>query len=165
MTSYRRNRIAGGNLFLHDSNFRAQNYFGFGICPGLSAGGLADYTRKAPLRIGGIVLFTDHLHCMWTLPHEDSNYPIRWAMIKVLFTKCYLQGNEVIQPSSNSRLKKGKASVWQRRYWEHTIRDEQDYNRHVDYIHYNPVKHGLVTAPIDWQYSTLRNLSQTVPIR
>jgi putative transposase len=96
------------------------------------------------------VVLPDHLHCIWQLPPGDDDYPARWRLIKSHFSRSLEPGER----RSESRLRKGERGIWQRRYWEHLIRDEQDYARHVDYIHYNPVKHGLVASAKDWPYST-----------
>ncbi len=93
---------------------------------------------------------SDHLHAMWTLPEGDANYPIRWSLIKAGFSRC-IPKDERRNPS---RISKGERGIWQRRYWEHMIRDEDDYNKHMNYIHFNPVKHGLVKGVKDWPHST-----------
>ena len=85
------------------------------------------------------------------MPLGDADYPIRWSLIKAGFSRC-LAVSERISPSRETRRERG---IWQRRYWEHQIRDEADLARHVDYIHYNPVKHGFVVRPVDWPHSTL----------
>ena len=108
--------------------------------------------KKHPFVIDAMVVLPDHLHCIWTLPREDADFPIRWRLIKSFFTRnC---GAEYRQKISDARQRKKEQAVWQRRYWEHTIKDEHDFMRHVEYIHYNPVKHGLVNAPGDWAYSS-----------
>lgn len=99
-------------------------------------------------------LMPDHLHCIWQLPPEDNNYSVRWALIKSLFSKKYAAGGGAGLPPSVSRQKKGETGIWQRRFWEHRIRDEKDFWNHVHYIHYNPVKHGFVDRMEDWPYST-----------
>src|SRR2546423_15617184 len=96
------------------------------------------------------VVFPEHLHCLWRLPPGDYAFPMRWCLIKAYFTRMLPRG----EASSVSRQRKGERGIWQRRYWEHVIRDEQDYQRHLDYIHYNPVKHGYVQAAKDWPYSS-----------
>jgi putative transposase len=97
-----------------------------------------------------VVILPEHLHCIWQLPPGDDNYCTRWRLIKSYFSRRQEPGER----RSESRLRQGERGIWQRRYWEHRIRDEQDYARHVDYIHYNPVKHGLVARVQDWPYST-----------
>ena len=105
-------------------------------------------------RIDAIVVLPDHLHCIWTLPPDDADFATRWRLIKTWFTKhC---SSELRDGTNPVRVRKGEQAVWQRRYWEHIIRDEEDFRGHVDYIHYNPVKHGYVKSPVDWQYSSFR---------
>jgi putative transposase len=99
------------------------------------------------------VLLPDHMHSIWRLPRGDTDYYLRWALIKKGFTKGAKTWFDL--PAANpSRKKHRESTVWQRRFWEHIIRDEGDFSAHCDYIHYNPVKHGLVEAPKDWQHST-----------
>ena len=100
--------------------------------------------------IDAMVILPDHLHALWTLPVGDCDYPTRWMLIKTGFSRQIPKGER----RSASRQAKGERGIWQRRYWEHLIRDEQDFARHVDYIHYNPVKHGYVKRVADWPYST-----------
>lgn len=110
--------------------------------------------RKAhPFEIKAWVLLPDHLHCIWELPDGDVNYSMRWGLIKKGFTK-RIKGAVGAAHPTESRLRHREATIWQRRFWEHNIRDERDYRIHCDYIHYNPVKHGLVSAPVGWEYST-----------
>ena len=119
-------------------------------------------TRSSmPFNIDAWVLMPDHLHCIWTLPQGDIDYSKRWGQIKATYTKRV--GNILVnieQPLSQSRLKHRERNVWQRRFWEHQIRDERDYKMHCDYIHFNPVKHGLVSAPKDWAYSTFKGFEE-----
>jgi len=103
-----------------------------------------------PTVMDAVVVLPDHLHCIWQLPPGDDGYATRWRLIKSHFSRLLEPGER----RSASRLRKGERGIWQRRYWEHTIRDERDYARHVDYIHYNPVKHGLVELVSQWPYST-----------
>jgi putative transposase len=102
-----------------------------------------------PFRIVAICLLPDHLHCLWTLPEDDWDYSTRWKMIKATFSRLGAAGE-----ITGSKIKKGEVGVWQRRFWEHVIRDSEDLNRHTDYIHYNPVKHGLVRSVRDWPWSS-----------
>ncbi|WP_439503312.1 REP-associated tyrosine transposase [Methylophaga sp.] len=104
-----------------------------------------------PFYIDAMVVLPDHLHVIWTLPENDFDFATRWRLIKSHFSRS-LPSTERI---NLSRLKKSERGIWQRRYWEHLIRDELDYERHVDYIHYNPVKHGYVDKPVDWPYSSI----------
>ncbi|MDI6854125.1 MAG: transposase [Deltaproteobacteria bacterium] len=106
--------------------------------------------RRRPFAIEAIVILPDHLHCIWTLPPGDADFSTRWHDIKARFAAKIPPGEQL----SERRLKKGERGIWQRRFWEHAIRDERDYQRHVDYIHYNPVKHGHVTRVAAWPYSS-----------
>lgn len=103
-----------------------------------------------PFVIDAIVVLPEHLHCIWTLPKGDDRFDRRWRLIKAAFSQT-LPKNEHI---SESRKNKSERGIWQRRYWEHAIRDEDDWRNHVDYIHHNPVKHGYVTHAIDWPHSS-----------
>lgn len=100
--------------------------------------------------IDAMVVLPEHLHAIWTLPAGDTDYSTRWALIKAGFSRRRAKVERV----SASRSRKGERGIWQRRYWEHQIRNEDDFARHVDYIHYNPVKHGYVSAPRDWPHSS-----------
>jgi putative transposase len=101
-----------------------------------------------------MVVLPDHLHTIWTMPDGDADFATRWRLIKSAFSRRLPAGERI----SNSRVAKGERGVWQRRYWEHTIRDENDFARHTDYIHVNPVKHGLVTQVRDWPYSSFHRM-------
>jgi putative transposase len=103
-----------------------------------------------PFDIHGWVVLPEHLHCVIELPPGDADYATRWRLIKVVFSKSLPK----VGRRSAVRVRRGERGIWQRRYWEHLIRDEADYRAHLDYIHYNPVKHGLVKQVRDWPYST-----------
>ena len=105
---------------------------------------------ERPFKIDAVVILPDHLHCIWSLPPGDLDYALRWREIKSRFSRRIPVGEH----RTLGRVKKGERGIWQRRYWEHTVRDERDMERHVDYIHYNPVKHGQVTHVADWPYSS-----------
>lgn len=107
-----------------------------------------------PFHIDGIVILPDHLHCIWRLPEDDADFPKRWRLIKARFSHGIAAGERV----SASRARKGERGIWQRRYWEHLIRDERDFRAHMDYIHFNPVKHGYVAAVRDWPHSSFHRL-------
>ncbi len=107
---------------------------------------------KQPFIIDAIVILPDHIHCIWTLPLEDADFSTRWRLVKSWFSRqCDTKYQGQVSASRKSKQEK---AVWQRRFWEHLIRDEQDFINHVNYIHYNPVKHGLVSSSKDWQYSS-----------
>ncbi len=104
-----------------------------------------------PFSINAAVIMPDHCHMIITLAENDTRYPQRLSMIKAAFSK-QMTRDEAI---SKSRQRKRERGIWQRRYWEHMIRDEVDYENHLNYIHYNPVKHGYVKKPSDWRYSSI----------
>jgi len=99
-------------------------------------------------------LLPEHLHCIWKLPEGDADFSIRWSLIKRDFTTNYLKEGEDEFTQTDSRLKHRHRGIWQKRFWEHQIRDERDLQSRIDYIHYNPVKHGLVKDVRDWPWST-----------
>lgn len=101
-----------------------------------------------------ICLLPDHLHVLISLPDNDSDYSTRIREIKRIFTRKYQLSHPAFASRNPSHQEKHEATLWQRRFWEHTIRDEVDYQNHFDYIHYNPVKHGLVDSPCTWQWSS-----------
>lgn len=115
---------------------------------------LREAVRKAraarPFKIDAWVVLPDHMHCVWTLPEGDSDYSSRWRDIKAVFSRS-LPKNEF---RNLVRQKKGERGIWQRRFWEHTIRNDADYAAHLDYVHLNPLKHGLVEHVKDWPYSS-----------
>ena len=108
--------------------------------------------KRHTFTIRAFVLLPDHIHCIWSLPENDNNFSMRWRLIKGYFSK-YCK-SEYKKFQSTSRQNKGEQGIWQRRFWEHQIRNEVDFIKHVEYIHFNPVKHGLVKSPIDWPYSS-----------
>lgn len=112
---------------------------------------MRDVKQRHPFHVDAMVILPDHLHCVLTLPEGDADYPMRWTLIKVGFSRRIPR----TERRNSSRVNKGERGIWQRRYWEHMIRDEQDYARHVDYIHYNPVKHGYASRAVEWPYSSI----------
>ena len=109
-----------------------------------------------PFTTLAICVLPDHIHTIWQMPAEDGNYALRWRIIKSHFSRNFSANTQ----RSNSKIKHREKGIWQRRYWEHQIKDEQDLQRHIDYIHYNPVKHGLVAQVKDWPYSTFHRYVQ-----
>ena len=143
MPNYRRNYVQGGTYFftvtLKNRNSTlmvdhiAHLKFAFN-----------KVKNTHPFHINALVVLPEHLHCIWTLPEGDDNYPARWRAIKTLF--CSQVGKEL-----NLVSRKG---IWQWGYWEHTIRSDSDFAAHINYVHFNPVKHGHVLKVMDWPYST-----------
>lgn len=109
-------------------------------------------SAKRPFVVDAAVVLPDHLHCIWTLPPDDSDFATRWRLIKTWFTK---HCNPALRGQPNqSRVNKASQAVWQHRYWERRLHDEADYAAHVDYIHFNPVKHGYARSANEWPYSS-----------
>jgi putative transposase len=104
-----------------------------------------------PFEIVAIVVLPEHLHTVWTMPAGERDYALRWSLIKAGFSRSL----EHSEPVSRSRRRRRERGIWQRRYWEHHIRDATDLSRHVDYIHINPVKHGHADKPANWPYSSI----------
>jgi len=110
--------------------------------------------RQHPFTVHAWVVLPEHLHCIWQLPTGDADFAVRWRLIKLLFSR----GLPVSEHRTTVQRKRGARGIWQRRYWEHLIRNDADFAAHMDYVHMNPVKHGLVTCVADWPYSTFFRL-------
>ncbi|WP_295400180.1 transposase [uncultured Thiocystis sp.] len=106
--------------------------------------------HRKPFRIEAIVIMPDHLHCIWTLPTEDADFSMRWSLLKSHFSRTIPTGERI----SQSREKRRERGIWQRRFWAHLLTGQDDFNSHVDYIHWNPVKHKKVRQVADWPYSS-----------
>ena len=150
MRTYKRVRIAGGTYFFTVNLAQCRNTNLLIDHIGLLREALRSVKASHPFQLDAMVVLPDHLHCIWRLPEGDDNYAMRWRLIKTRFSMSLPKG-ELVSPS---RLRRGERGIWQRRYWEHAIRDEQDWQRHVDYIHFNPVKHGHVQQVGDWPHSS-----------
>ena len=149
MTDYRRCFVPGGSYFFTvNLADRSQRLLVEHIH--LLRRAIRETRREYPFIIDAMVVLPDHLHAIWTLPTGDANYSKRWQTLKTRFSRDLPK----TEPRSASRLSKGERGIWQRRFWEHFIRDENDWRHHMDYIHYNPVKHGHVEKVIDWPHST-----------
>jgi putative transposase len=148
MVRYRRNFVAGGTYFFTVTLLDRRSAVLVDHVDALRAA--VRMTRAAhPFAIDAVVVLPDHLHIVMTLLAGDAAYPIRLSLIKRRFTTALAQAG-----AGPARRPNGEHALWQRRFWEHTIRDETDYARHVDYIHFNPVKHRLVARVRDWPYSS-----------
>lgn len=151
MTSYRRNFLPGGSYFFTVNLADRRSHMLTKNIENLRAA--FRYARcQHPFTIEAIVVLPDHLHAIWTLPPGDADFALRWRLIKSAFSRAIPEGERI----SASRIKKRERGIWQRRYWEHTLRDEKDFERHADYVHFNPVKHGHVSRVADWPYSSFR---------
>jgi putative transposase len=155
MTNYRRSRIPGASYFFTvNLADRSQSLLTEHVALLRSA---FEYTRERhPFIVDAIVVLPEHMHAVWTLPDGDSDFAIRWRLIKTVFSRGLPHGEH----RSDSRQSKAERGIWQRRYWEHLIHDEADFLRHVDYIHINPVKHGLVTRVAEWPHSSFHRFVQ-----
>jgi len=107
--------------------------------------------QRHPFEIDAWVVLPDHMHAVWTLPPDDGDFSIRWMLIKAAFSRAIERGENI----RRSRMKKRERGIWQRRFWEHQIRDEDDLANHIDYVHINPVKHGHTARASDWPYSSI----------
>jgi putative transposase len=153
MTAYRRHPVPGGTYFFTVNLLNRKD-----DTLTRRIGALRDAMREArirlPFHIDACVVLPEHLHCVWTLPEGDADYSQRWHAIKAGFSQRLPPG----EARSASRAAKGERGIWQRRFWEHTIRDDRDYAVHVDYVHFNPVRHRLVSQVADWPYSTFHQM-------
>lgn len=154
MPQYRRARIPGGSFFFTVVTERRQPVLTDPPVRQALREAILAVRRDRPFRIEGWVLLPDHLHAVWTLPADDDDYPTRWRLIKAGVTQQL--GEEFRNPAvmTARRRLKGHGSLWQHRYWEHWLRDEADVRRHLDYLHFNPIKHGLVDRVADWPWSS-----------
>ena len=157
---YRRTRIKGGTYFFTVVTNRRIKIFKKPSNVQLLREAFKYVNDRHPFKIDAFVILPDHLHCIWTLPHGDADFSMRWRLVKSYFSRKFNlvgwvdKGNPTMRNDSASRLKKREKPIWQRRFWEHLIRDDQDLRRHIEYIHFNPVKHGYVERVCDWPYST-----------
>jgi putative transposase len=154
MPEYRRAKIEGGTYFFTVVTFQRKMILTTSEARAMLRSAWIDVNKRYSFVTDAICLLPDHIHCIWTLPEGDTNYSLRWGEIKKLFSKAYIKHFGKGETRSASREKRGEAAIWQRRFWEHTVRDMDDFGRHLDYIHYNPVKHGLVKDTADWPWSS-----------
>lgn len=160
MPEYRRVYLEGGTFFFTLVTYQRRPFLTEPISRELLHAAWKQVVQRYPFTTQAVCLLPDHLHCIWTLPQNDNNYSLRWGEIKKIFTKTWHKQIGKTWPDEISRLKRGEGAIWQRRFWEHAIRDTQDYQNHLHYIHYNPVKHGLVKSPRDWPWSSFHRYVQ-----
>ena len=151
MVNYRRHRVPGGCYFFTVTLLDRQASFLTDHIDALRAA-FSRVKRRHPFEIDAVVVLPDHLHCIWTLPHNDADFSLRWRQIKSEFSRTL----PVVEPVNPANLRRKERGIWQRRFWEHLIRDDHDYESHVDYIHYNPVKHGHAPSPQSWPFSSFK---------
>lgn len=155
MPDYRRAKIPGGTYFITQVTHHRQSWLCSDIGRYALRTAILHVRQKHPFTINAFVLLPEHFHCLWTLPEGDSDLSTRLRLIKTFVTKRY--GNQFGSSAtiSESRQKRQEGNLWQRRFWEHQIRDEVDFAKHCDYIHYNPVRHGLCSIPQEWSFSSI----------
>jgi len=157
MTQYRRSYIPGGTYFFTIVTYNRQPILTSPVSRRLLRDAWLTIQATHPFTLVACCLLPEHIHCIWTLPENDSDYSIRWQGIKGLFSKRYKKNMNFHAEISYSQKKKREAGIWQRRFWEHTLVEQEDFNTHVNYIHYNPVKHNLVKHVRDWPWSTFHS--------
>ena len=149
---YRRSTTSGAAYFFTVVTYRRRAMLCEPEAVALWWEAFATVNQRHPFRLDASVLLPDHWHCLWALPADDADYSTRWMLIKSHFTRrCAASLKTARSPSLHHEREQ---TIWQHRYWEHQIRDDRDFERHGDYIHYNPVKHGHVTRVADWPYSS-----------
>lgn len=160
MTDYRRARFPGGYYFFTVVTHQRRKLFLQQTARHCLRYAIDRAHNRSSFEDVAMCLMPEHLHCIWKLPEADADFSSRWSMIKTSFTRRYLSlgGLEISQ--SKSRSRKRERGFWQRRFWEHQIRDRTDLQQHIDYVHYNPVKHRLVLRPEDWPWSTYHRYLQ-----
>ena len=173
MPNYRRNVQGGATYFFTVVTHGRLTWLCSDAARAALRESIAEVRATRPFAVDAWVLLPDHLHCLWTLPAGDGDFSTRWRLIKSGVTKRLGTGGGASAeadtpyrktgfagPMTQSRRRRGERGVWQRRFWEHTIRDERDFATHCDYIHFNAAKHGLVPAPRDWPWSTFHRFVQ-----
>ena len=158
MPNYRRMFVSGGSYFFTANLLDRNSRLLVEHIDGLRAA-VRETRQRYPFEIDAMVILPDHIHAIWTMPRGDSNFAVRWRWIKIRFSKLLPKS----EPLSSVREKRGERGLWQRRYWEHLIRDERDFANHIDYCWFNPVKHGYVTNVEDWPYSTFHRDHRDAP--
>lgn len=160
MSNYRRKKIEGAYYFFTVVTYSRRSFLTDDLTRSLLKESLRQVQADRPFAMPALCLMPDHLQCIWRLPAGDSDYSTRWSIIKRLFSKAYIVAGGKGMSQTHSRVKKRELGIWQRRFWEHRIRDEGDYWNHLHYIHYNPLKHKLVECLEDWPYSTFHRFRQ-----
>jgi putative transposase len=154
MPNYRRIKIKGGTYFFTLVTNKRRKLFLSPEARALFINSMNHVRQYHPFSIEAFCILPDHIHLLWQMPKDDNDYSIRIAEIKKHFSKSDFDRTETSSIKTYSQTKRGESGIWQRRFWEHFIRDECDLNKHIEYIHYNPVKHGLVERVEDWPSSS-----------
>jgi putative transposase len=158
MSNYRRANIKGASYFFTVVTERRQAILTNDDVRNALRNAILKVRESHPFNIDAWVLLPDHLHCIWTLPEGDADFSTRWRLIKREVT--FSIGEKYFQENLQTERKKLKqqGTIWQNRFWEHLIKDENDFSTHMDYLHFNPVKHGLVEKVNQWPWSTFHRL-------
>jgi REP-associated tyrosine transposase len=150
---YRRAILTGGTYFFTLVTEQRRPLFRERAVVKMFLDAVESVRSRHPFEVDAYVVLPDHLHTLWTLPEADAKFSTRWRLIKEAFTRTYLKTHAA--PERNeSRRGKGEQAIWQRRFWEHVVRNDEDFAAHLNYIHLNPVHHGLAAAPRDWPHSS-----------
>ncbi len=160
MSNYRRVKIEGAWYFFTVVTYKRRSFLIDDSVRPILKEAFRQVKADRPFEMPVFCLMPDHFHCIWQMPPGNCDYSTRWSIIKRAFSKNYIAAGGKPLAQTDSRWKKREVGVWQRRFWEHRIRDEDDYWNHVHYIHYNPLKHGLVKRLEDWLYSTYHRFCQ-----
>lgn len=155
MVNYRRNMIAGGTYFFTATLLNRRSSLLLEHISFLK-NSVQEVKSRYPFQLKAYVILPDHCHMIWTLPNGDSDYSTRIKQIKASFSKQIACSGVTINKTRHNEYR-----LWQRRFWEHTIRDDNDLEQHINYIHYNPIKHGYVEHLKDWPYSSFHHFVQT----
>ena len=160
MPNYRRAIVPGGTFFFTIVVDRRRRLFDDPAAVALLGSVIRRCLMRWPVVVNAIVLLPDHWHTIWSLPSGDSGYPKRLGWIKKEFTQQWLNLGGSESPVSTGRNRQRRRGIWQPRYWEHTIEDVEDFAAHLDYVHWNPVKHGHVRCARDWRHSSFHRWVQ-----
>lgn len=160
MSNYRRPHVPGGTYFITQVTYQRQPWLCSDTGRTALRTALNHVRQNYPFSIDAFVLLPDHFHSLWTLPEGDSNLSVRMLLVKRFVTKYYGHQLGLEVAISRSREKRKERNLWQRRFWEHLIRNEVDFVNHCDYIHYNPVRHKLCESPQQWAFSSIHRLIQ-----
>jgi putative transposase len=144
MSNYRRYHQKGACYFFTVVTYNRCRIFESKSAVELLRSATQAVMNKRKFKIDAMVVLPEHIHCIWQLPENDADYSMRWMLIK----------KHISTSIDSPKNHRGEKQIWQRRFWEHQIRDDDDYQKHMDYIHYNPVKHGYVKNPAEWRYSS-----------
>jgi putative transposase len=156
MPEYRRYYLPGGTFFFTIVTYQRASLFSNEDNLDHLRKAIRQVMRETPFDMPAAVVLPDHIHLLATLPPGDADYSKRIGRIKALFTRYLSNHEKASSVTSASRRAHRESAVWQRRFWEHTIEDDEDFEQHLNYIHHNPVKHGLASCPHQWVHSSFR---------